>query len=414
MKLIWCLFLFLLITQLSRSQDFFEWRGLGRTGIFNETGLLKKWLEGGPELLWSVNDLPKGYSSVSIGNGTLFLTGLKDSTEVLLALDSKGNKKWETGFGRAWDKTYPESRSTPTYDHEKVYAVSGLGDIACADANSGKILWTVKTHEKFSSGFGRWGMAESPLIVDDKLIFTPCGDKTTVIALNKITGETVWISECLNENAVYASSILIERNGKKLIIALTGNYILGVDPTDGKITWKFEFGKYVPADAGRNNHATTPLYADGNLYVTSGYNHSSVMLKLTDDLTNASLLWVDDVLDNHYGGVVHIGSYIYGANWLNNSMGKWVCLDWKTGKAMYETQWINKGSIISADGLLYCYEEKTGNMALVIPSPERFEVISSFKVPLGSGPHWAHPVICNGILYIRHGETLMAYHIKVK
>jgi hypothetical protein len=403
--------LLLLGAQTAHSQDFFEWRGPGRTGVYNETGLLKKWPDGGPQLLWSVNTLPKGHSSVSIGNGTLFLTGLKDTMDVLVALDLKGNIKWQLPFGRTWMQSFPESRSTPTYEKGKVYAASGYGDVVCVDANSGKILWSVKSHEKFSGSFGRWGVAESPMIVDNKLIITPCGDKTTVVALNKETGETVWTSESLNDVGVYASPILVDRDKQRIIVTLSGNYVLGVNPTDGKILWKFEFGKYIQPE-GRNNHATTPLYYNGNLYITSGYNHNSVMLKLSDDLTSASLAWVDQVLDNHLGGVVRVGSYIYGSNWLNNGMGKWVCLDWNSGKVMYETEWFNKGAIIANDGYLYCIEEKTGNMALVKASPEKFEIISSFKIPLGTGPYWAHPVICNGTLYVRHGEALMAYNLK--
>lgn len=407
-----CFFAFLsLQASFAFSQNAFEWRGPGRTGVYSETGLLTKWPEAGPQLLWSVNSLPKGHSSVSLSKDMLFVTGLKDSMDMLVALDLKGNLKWQVPVGRAWMASFSESRSTPTCENGKVYVASGYGDVTSVDDSSGKILWSIKSHEKFSSTFGNWGIAESPLIVDDKLIITPAGSKTTVVALDKATGETLWTSESLNDVCVYASPIVVEKDKHKIIAAVTGNYVLGVNPNDGKILWKFEFGKYLQS-GGRNNHATSPLYYNGNLYITSGYNHSSVMLKLSDDLSSAALAWTDDVLDNHLGGVVHVGSYIYGSNWLNNNMGKWVCLDWNTGKVMYETQWINKGAIIANDGYLYCIEEKTGNVALVKATPEKFEVTSTFKIPLGSGPYWAHPVINNGILYIRHGEALMAYSLK--
>lgn len=407
-----CFFAFLsLQASIAFSQNTFEWRGPGRTGVYNEPGLLTKWPEAGPQLLWSVNNLPKGHSSVSLSKDLLFLTGLKDSMDMLIALDLKGNQKWQVPIGRAWMASFSDSRSTPTYENGKVYAASGYGDVSCVDAVSGKKLWTVRSHEKFSGSFGNWGNAESPLIVDNKVIMTPCGPQTTVVALDKATGETMWKSESLNDVGVYASPIVVEKDKYKIIVTLTGNYALGVNPADGKILWKFEFGKYLQS-GGRNNHATSPLYYNGHLYITSGYNHSSVMLKLSDDLSSVSLVWTDDVLDNHLGGVVRVGSYIYGSNWLNNNMGKWVCLDWNTGKVMYETQWINKGAIIANDGYLYCIEEKTGNVALVKATPEKFDLISSFKTSLGSGPYWAHPVINNGILYIRHGEALMAYNLK--
>ena len=86
----------------------------------------------------------------------------------------------------------------------------------------------------------------------------------------------------------------------------------------------------------------------------------------------------------------------------------------KSGKTMYNTKWGNKGQIITAGGMLYCYEEKSGNFGLVKATPEKFEIISSFEITMGTGEHWAHPVILDGILYIRHGDTLMAYNIKAK
>ncbi|MHC5076801.1 MAG: PQQ-binding-like beta-propeller repeat protein, partial [Planctomycetota bacterium] len=122
--------------------------------------------------------------------------------------------------------------------------------------------------------------------------------------------------------------------------------------------------------------------------------------------------WVNEVLDNHHGGVVLVDGYIYGSNWRGNPRGNWVCVEWETGKVMYETTWIGKGSIIFADGMLYCYEEKKGTVALVEPSPEGFNIISSFQVTLGDEEHWGHPVVCDGRLYIRHGDVLMAYNIK--
>ena len=148
------------------------------------------------------------------------------------------------------------------------------------------------------------------------------------------------------------------------------------------------------------------------MYITSGYNHRSVKLKLADDLSTASLIWVDSVLDTHHGGVVKVGDYIYGSNWVHNRMGNWVCLDWKTGKVQYETEWKNKGSIIAADGMLYCYEEKDGFIALVEANPKEFKIISQFQVPKGQGSCWAHPVINDGILYLRRGKAVMAFNIK--
>ena len=157
----------------------------------------------------------------------------------------------------------------------------------------------------------------------------------------------------------------------------------------------------------------TPIYNDGKIYMTGGYNHGGLLLKLTDSGNNASVVWTDQVLDVHHGGVVLVNGHLYGANWLDNSDGNWCCIDWNTGKKMYEEHWKCKGSIISAEGMLYIFDEKNGNVGLVRADPQKFDLVSSFRVAQGSGPYWAHPVIHNGKLYIRHGNALMVYNIKV-
>jgi outer membrane protein assembly factor BamB len=403
----------LLFSVLINAQVVSEWRGPGRTGVYPEKNLLKQWPEKGPQLLWTNSDLPKGYSSVAAGMDMLYLTGLQDSMDVLTALDLNGTVLWQTRYGRAWNGSYPESRSTPTIDGNRIYVSSGYGDMACLDATTGERLWIVKTREQFDGTTGRWGIAESPLVYEDKVFFSCGGSKTTLVALDKITGIVKWTSVSLNDIPSYSSPLLIRHGGKVQVVAVTDNNILAVNPSAGNIEWKFNYGEYKPADA-RNNHSTTPLFYEGKLYMSSGYNHYSVMLRLNQDASEASLVWVDSTLDVHLGGVVKVGDYIFGSNWLNNGNGNWVCLDWNTGKTMYETKWFNKGSIISADGMLYCYEEKSGNLALVKPTPEKFDIISDIKITSGTGPHWAHPVIHRGILYVRHGEALMAFNINEK
>jgi hypothetical protein len=158
--------------------------------------------------------------------------------------------------------------------------------------------------------------------------------------------------------------------------------------------------------------ANTPIFKNDEIYITGGYDLPSVMLKLAPDGKSVTEKWVDSTLDNHHHGVVQVDGYIYGSNWLNNNLGNWVCLNWDTGEVKYESNWISKGNIIYADGMLYLYEEKSGYVGLVKADPEKFEVISSFKVTEGEGQHWAHPAIFDGNLYIRHGDVLLIYNIK--
>jgi outer membrane protein assembly factor BamB len=405
--------------QINNDQLISEWREENRTGVSAETGLLESWPESGPEMIWSNTELPKGYSSVSFGNNTIYVTGNNRQNDILVALDKYGKIKWKTSYGRSWTASNPESRCTPTVEGNRVYVSSGFGDLACIDGTSGEIVWTVKASEIYKGTYGEWGIAESLIIDGDKVYFTTGGPETTTIALNKNTGDLIWKSASINDAPAYVSPILIDYANKKLIVNVSLHYVFAVDESDGVILWKIKHTEALDTKKSTSIwpdapliKCVTPLYHDGKIYVTGGYDHGGIMLSLADSGKNILVAWTDTVLDVHHGGVVLVDGYIYGANWLNNSNGNWCCIDWNTGKKMWEEHWKCKGSIISAEGLLYIYDEKSGYVGLVRSNPEKFDLISSFKVSLGSGPHWAHPVINNGNLYIRHGNALMVFNIK--
>lgn len=406
--------------QCNNNSETSQWRGPNRDGIYEETNLLKEWSENGPELLWSAEKLPEGYSSVSIANGLVYSTGIRDTIDILFAVDMQGNVKWEVPIGTSWNISFPPSRCTPTVENDKIYATSGSGDVTCFNATTGELIWKVEASKKFEGTFGDWGIAESPLIFNDKLIFCPGGTKTTMVALNKNTGETIWQSECLLDTPAYSSPILATINETQVILSVLSRNFLGVNAETGKILFHTDYASINNEQAVKVwpgapfTNTNNPIYKDHQVFITSGYNHVGVMYELSEDLSKAKIKWIDSTLDVHHGGAVLVDGFIYGSNWINNRNGNWCCIDWKTGKTKYETEWETKGSIIYNDGMLYCYEEKNGNVALVNANPEKFDLVSSFKIPLGAGPHWSHPVINKGILYIRHGKTLMAYNIKKK
>lgn len=404
---------------ISDEQSISEWREEERTGVSAESGLLKSWPDGGPELVWSNSELPKGHSSVSFGNNTVYLTGNDRQNDILVALDTYGKIKWKTPYGTSWNATNPESRCTPTVEADRVYVSSGSGEIACVNGISGEIVWSVKASEKYKGTFGEWGIAESLLIDAQKVYFTPGGPETMTVALDKNTGNEIWKSKSLNDGPAYVSPIMIDYAGKKLIINVSLHYIYAVDASNGDILWNIDHTQAIDSRKSRAIwpdapliKCVTPVYHDGNIYVTGGYDHGSILLVLNEDGTNVSTEWTDEVLDVHHGGVVLVDGYIYGSNWLSNSDGNWCCLDWNTGKKIYEEHWKCKGSIISAEGMLYAYDEKSGFVGLVRATPEKFDLISSFRIKGGTGPYWSHPVINNGRLYLRHGEYLAVYLIK--
>ncbi len=401
----------------SHDQKISEWREEGRTGISAEKGLLKSWPVEGPRLIWSNSELPKGHSSVTFGNDLIYLTGNDDNNDILIALDPYGKIKWQTPYGRMWKASHPESRCSPTVEGDKVYVSSGFGDLACIDGITGTIIWSVKASENNKGTYGSWGIAESLIIDGEKIYYTSGGPETMTIALNKATGELIWRTGSLNVPASYSSPVLIDYTDYKLLVNVSPIFVFGVDVTDGTIVWKINhhqaLGKSNDGDDGQIL-CVTPVFHDNAIFVTGGYNHGGLLIELSENGRKASVKWTNTDFDVHHGGVVLVDGYIYGANWLNNGNGNWCCVDWNTGKTMWEEHWKCKGSIIYADGLLYIYDEKSGFAGLLRPDPGKFELVSNFRVRAGSGPHWAHPVIHNGVLYLRHGEALLAYDIREK
>ena len=402
-----------LLSLTAEAQNISDWRPDNRTGLSSEKGLLKSWPAGGPKLIWSNLELGSGYSQPSFGTDKIYITGNVKNDDILYALSPDGKILWQTIMGRAWTASNPESRATPTVDGNRVYTCSGLGDLACIDGTLGKIIWSYKASEVNRGTYGNWGIAESPIVDGNKIYYSPGGPLTMTIALDKSTGNVIWKSPSLNDKPGYVSPILVNYAGKKMIINVSLGHIFGVDAATGQILWKVSH----ESSGGQRDliKCTTPLFKNGMVYVTGGYDTGGMMVKIADDGKSARVVWTDNVLDNHHGGVVEIDGYIYGSNWLNNNNGNWCCIEWNTGKKMWEEHWNCKGSIISADGMMYIYDEKNGNVGLLKVDPGKFDLVSSFRVTLGkTGPFWAHPVIHNGILYLRHTNALMAYDIKAK
>jgi len=396
------------------AEEWPQWHGANRDNRCTETGLLRVWPPRGPRLIWNCDGLGQGWSSPTIAGGRVYVTGTENGKEFLTCLDLKGQLKWKVSYGSAF-RRYPGARSTPTFDGGNIYVISGSGEVVCISARQAMIKWKLDGFTIFQGKRHHFGTAESPLVFDGKVFYTPCGHLTTMVALSKQTGQVVWQSPSLNDQTGYVSPVMIRHGERDILLTVTGMSIVALDPNTGAMDWTYP---YVLEHQTRRSvkpliqNAVSPLYCDGQIYVTSGYNHVGVALQLSEDGTRVSLLWEDRNLDCHHGGVILHDGYIYGSSWHSNFTGNWVCLDWKTGRVSYDCHWFDKGSILYADSMLYCYEEQGGHIALVRPTPDSFEIISSFQVTMGTGEHWAHPVICDGCLYVRHGDSLMAYDIK--
>ncbi|MBN2236155.1 MAG: PQQ-like beta-propeller repeat protein [Bacteroidales bacterium] len=397
---------------LNTNAQLFDWRGQDRAGIYYETGLFKSWPEGGPTLLWELSDLGEGYSSVTIANEVIYVSGRKDDQDVLTALHLDGSKIWETVYGQTWSRNFTGTRGIPIVYNGDIFLVSGSGELVCINSD-GKIKWKVNHYEMFDSKPLMFGISESPLVYDNKVVVSPGGNKASVVAFDSTNGNLLWEAEPLNEGPQYINPKLIVHNGRKIIVTITESHVIGIDADTGTLLWKLNYEEINETEGKpRKNHANTPLYRDGKLFISNGYKYVSFMVELSEDGNDVSILWKSRAIGPHHGGMVLIGDYIYSTNYLSNSMGDWVCVNWNTGETMWTERWENKGSIIAADDMLYIFEEKNGHVGLLNVNPQKFDLVSSFQMTKGEGPFWAHPVINDGKLYLRHGEVLMVYSIK--
>ncbi len=387
--------------------DWPQFRGPNRDGKSAETGLLKKWPEGGPQLLWSVENLGHGYATVAVADGMLYTTGMEGEMGFLYAYSLDGELRWKKQYGREWVGDRPGTRTTPTVNDGLIYVISAYGRLVCFDAGTSEEEWAVDTKQKFGARVVSWGIAEALLADGDNLICTPGGANATVVALNKKTGETVWISEGLTDASAYCSPILVRRGDLRIIVTLTSGALVGINADTGELLWRR--GRSSPYDI----HAVSPVYENGRIYITSGYGgERGEMVELSEDGRSVTKRWTDSVLDCQHGGVIVHEGHVYGAS-DRNRRGRWICLDLKTGQVAAETPAVGKGSITFADGKFYGYGEN-GTVGLINASPTDFRLISSFKITKGNKEHWAHPTVANGRLYIRRGNALMVYDVKAK
>jgi len=401
----------ILITLPSQAQ-IIQFRGPNRDGIFPDTNLLKEWPESGPEILFVTEGLGKSNSSTIATANRIYTTGTIDTLEYVSCLDMQGNILWQKPYGQAWINTYPEARCTPTLEDDRLYLISGLDNMVCMNAQNGTIIWSVDLHETYQSSWDMFGVSESPLLVDDKVIASIGGEAAMVVALDKIIGNLVWKSESIHAKRSNMSPALIEHCGKKYIITSSQTHVLSLDAETGEIMWTFQHNYLDNNGDNTTILVNVPTYKDSCLWISNGWDVKSSMLEIAPDGRSVSEKFTDQSFDNQNHGVVLVDGYLYGSNFTGRQSGKWICMNWKTGEIVWIDDFYNKGPIISADGMLYLYEEKRGNIALIKADPKKFEIISSFRVNEGNGPHWSRPAIYNGRLLIRHGEVLIAYNLK--
>ena len=402
--------------------------GVHRDNVSTETGLLKSWPEGGPKLLWKASIIGNtefpGYSSVTVSDGRVFTTGNIQTGETdqeahayIFALnENTGEELWRYRLGPAWTERgqFPGERGTPTIDGDKVYAYSARGQIVCLDAAAGTKIWDRDLRAEYEVTLPTWAFAESLYIDGDKIIAWVGGEKASVVAMNKTTGTTLWETPGTGQRGNYASMTLFDFAGQRIYANMNQAGILAVNAETGKILFD------IPHKTDWDVMATTPYFFDGNLFITSGYGTGARLYRLNAqrETITPELIWENKEFDNQHGGVVIKDGYAYASTHHHGSQRTWMCIKLEDGSIAWQHRGreMSMGAITCADGMLFCLSQQEGTVALLKATPERYEELGRFTLPQteeggGVGMFWAHPVVCNKKLFLRHGNFLYCYDI---
>lgn len=400
--------------------DWPQWQGPHRDAVSKERGLLQEWPKEGPPLAWKIKGLGGGYSAPSIAAGRMYGMSDREGTEVVWALsEADGKQIWVTPLRPMVSQSMPQGIEgpgcTPTVDGDRIYVETMGGVVACLQSSDGKIIWQRDIAKEFGARAPTWSYRESPLIDGEKLICTPGGRVATIVALDKLTGKTIWKSQVPgNPGAAYASAIAIDFDGQRQYVQITQRTLAGVAAADGKFLWKYD----KPANRQGIN-CSTPLYHDGEVFAASAYNTGGGLVKLTKDSSGgvkAEEVYFTKKMQNHHGGMILLDGCLYGANG-GNGAGALICLDFQTGKVLWDQHSEGrapKGSIALADHRFY-YLTEDGTVLLIEPNSKQYTERGRFQHPDRSQAHdWCHPVIANGKLYIRDQDVLLCYDVKAK
>lgn len=388
----------------------YEWRGENRSGIYNEKGLLKVWPEKGPELVWEFEGAGNGYGSPVFASDRMYLVGEIDSIGYLFSFDNLGNLLWKKGFGKAWMENYTGSRSAPTIVNDKIYLVSGLGIVYCMDRMTGDIIWSVDMINDLHGSFPLFGYSESVIVENEKVFCTPGGTDTNVVALNRFVGDIIWVSKGMGERPGYNSPQIIKLKERNVLVNFSAYELMGHDTKTGDLLWVHNQDNLKPEQhkpGAGDTHSNTIIYDDGYIYYAAGDGNGGVKLKLEEDGKSITEIWRNADFDSYMGGIVKVGNYLYGCGTAKRDFKS---IDAETGKIGMKLK-IGSGAVITADSMLYYYNF-AGKVMLINLDPINMEVVSKFKMIKGSKEHFAHPVINNGRLYVRHGNVIQAYNIK--
>lgn len=403
------LLLLLLISCSSSQTELYEWRGTDRSGIYPDTGLLRTWPEEGPGEIWTVDDLGSGFGSPQFTEDRFYITGAADSMAVLYCFDLDGTRLWQTTLGKEWVTSYPGSRSAPTIMGNLVYVGTGMGDLYCVNAGDGRLVWSRDFIKDFQGVYPLHGHSEAAVVWKDRVFWTPGGKTINVVALDRFNGEMIWSNPAFGEYSAYNPGQLVKIGERSIFVTFSAYHLLGLDAESGELLWSQEQTSYPPEKRSPgygDTHANSVIYSEGSIYYVAGDGNCGVRLDLSEDGSEITEVWRNPGFDSFMGGVVKLGHYLYTCGTTTQYLKS---IDGSTG-ILKDSLKIGQGAVIAADGMLYYYNQR-GEMKLIRYDEGDLEEVSSFRIKKGTMNHFSHPVIHRGVLYQRHGTSLMAYDI---
>jgi outer membrane protein assembly factor BamB len=386
------------------AEDWPRWRGPRGDGISRESELAIPFPAGGPPQLWSA-DVGIGYSSPIAQGRRVYLFTLNDRKEVLTAFDAQtGRILWsDESAGSMWAGGYPGTRATPVIDGDAIYTYGGAGELMSRDLATGAPRWHLNVLKTTGSRNLGWGTASSPLVVGDSVIVQSGKDGAVAVAVRKGDGSVLWQSEARG-NGGYAHPILADVGGRPQLVVFAGEAILGMDPATGKTLWS------LPWQTSYDVNASTPIYRDGHLFITSEYGHGCAMLKL--DGNGATKLWEKKDIQSKFPGTVLDGDALYA-----NSAGTIKCVSWPDGKIHWEAKDTNLrlgagGSLVRVGDKLLTMSER-GKLSISRATPEGIELLTQADVLDGSDV-WSTPLLYGGRLYAKGVTEFVCFDLSGK
>jgi outer membrane protein assembly factor BamB len=384
--------------------DWPQWRGPDRTGVSKEVGLARQWPSSGPPVVWSTTGLGAGYGTVAVKGDRIFVQSLRGRQSMVHSLNlADGKYVWSKNLGQGGTNDRGSGpRGTPTIDDDRLYVLTEMGDLACLRTADATVVWQRNILKDFAGRNIGWLISESPLVDGDRVIVTPGGRNAGMVALDKMTGQTIWAAKELSDEAGYSSAVIAEIQGTRAYTTLMSSAGVGVRASDGKLLWRY------PAAANGTANIATPVVSGSQVFYTSDYGTGGGLLNLrpSGGEIRAEEVYFTREMQNHHGGVVLVNGVLYG---FNNAI--LTAIDFASGKMLWRDRSVGKGAVTYADGRLYMLSEDNV-MGLAEVSPSGYREVGRFTIADQGLPSWAHPVVSGKRLYIRNQGVLAAYDIR--